>query len=182
MPSGIPRCMGDPILTFPLQGKRQRLSVENRLVTTIDELRTLVGQELGHGGWFEITQGQVDLFAELTGDLQWIHVDPERAEDGPFGGTIAHGFLTLAIRNLLQQDWQGTRVDLQPRMALNYGLNRVRFMSPVRVGKRVRLRTRLLEVQDIEPQVYHILLEFTVEIEGESKPAMVAEKIDRMLF
>ena len=153
--------------------------IDSRTVETVDELKTLVGQELGVGEWFEITQERVDAFAEVTGDHQWIHVDAERAASTPFGGTIAHGFLTLSLLPLLRRDWQGVRVDLHPKMSINYGLNRVRFISPVRVGKRIRLRTRLLNVEDVAPNVYQVIYQQTVEIEGEERPAMVAESIGR---
>lgn len=155
---------------------------EERAVTTIDELKGLVGQELGVGGWFQITQERVDAFAEATGDHQWIHVDREKAAASPFGGTIAHGYLTLSMQGLLAQDWQGVRIQLGNQMTINYGLNRVRFISPVRVGKRVRLRNKLLEVVDMAPGIHHLVIEQTVEIEGEPKPAMVAESIRRLVF
>ena len=155
---------------------------ENRTVTTIDELKALAGQELGHGEWFEVTQERVNAFAEVTGDHQWIHVDTARAAASPFGGTIAHGYLTLAIQGLLNQGWQGVRLDLGQRMTINYGLNRVRFISPVRVGKRIRLRSKLQQVEEPSPGVYHLMVEQTVEIEGEDRPAMVAETIRRVVF
>src|SRR5918911_631509 len=101
-----------------------------RTIATIDELRELVGSELGYGDWFEVTQDRVDAFADVTGDHQWIHVDPERAAKTPFGGTIAHGFLTLSLLPLLrQQPWHGLKVDLHAKMGINYGLNRVRFIT-----------------------------------------------------
>jgi acyl dehydratase len=149
-------------------------------IETIDELKELVGQELGVGGWFEITQERVDAFAEVTGDHQWIHVDPARAASTPFGGTIAHGLLTLSIQSLLRREWEGVHVDLHPKMGINYGLNRVRFISPVRVGKRVRLRTKLLTVDEAGPDAYQMTYQQTVEIEGGERPAMVAETIVRL--
>ncbi len=150
-----------------------------RTVTTIDELKTLVGQELGVGPWLEMTQERVDAFADVTGDYQYIHVDPERAAKTPFGGTIAHGFLTLSLLPLLGREREGIRVDLRPKMGLNYGLNRVRFVAPVCVGNRIRLRTRLLAVDEVAPSVYQLTQQQTVEIEGEARPAMVAESIGR---
>jgi acyl dehydratase len=155
---------------------------ENRAVTTIDELKALIGQELGQGEWFQVTQERVNAFAEVTGDHQWIHVDTARAAASPFGGTIAHGYLTLAIQGLLNQGWQGVRLDLGQKMTINYGLNRVRFISPVRVGKRIRLRSKLLQVAAPSPGVYHLTVEQTVDIEGEDRPAMVAETIRRVVF
>ncbi|MSQ10894.1 MAG: MaoC family dehydratase [Dehalococcoidia bacterium] len=155
---------------------------DNRTVTTIDELKTLTGQTLGHGAWFEITQERVDAFAEVTGDHQWIHVDAERAAAAPFGGTIAHGYLTLSIQSLLNRDWEGPRIDLGQTMTINYGLNRVRFITPVRVGKRIRMHNKLLGVQDVSPGIHHIVMEHTVEIEDGARPAMVAESIRRVLL
>ncbi len=154
----------------------------NRTVTTIDEVKALVGQDLGRGAWFEVTQERVDAFAEVTGDHQWIHVDRERAAASPFGGTIAHGHLTLSIQSLLTRDWEGVRIDLHPQMSINYGLNRVRFIAPVRVGKRIRLHNKLVAVTDVAPNIHHLIVEQTVEIEGEAKPAMVAESIRRVVL
>lgn len=148
-------------------------------VETVEELSALVGQELGVGPWLQVTQERVDRFADVTGDHQFIHVDPERAAATPFGGTIAHGYLTLSLLPLLGRDRVGVSVDLHPRMAVNYGLNRVRFITPVRVGSRIRLHTRLLAVDDVSPNVYQITYQQSVEIEGEDRPAMVAESLAR---
>jgi acyl dehydratase len=150
-----------------------------RTIETIEELKELVGQELGVGGWVEITQERVNAFADVTGDHQWIHVDTERAAKTPFGGTIAHGFLTLSLLPMLRREWEGIKVDLHAKMGINYGLNRVRFISPVRVGKRIRLRSKLLDVADVAPNVYQMTYQQTVEIEGEERPAMVAETLGR---
>jgi acyl dehydratase len=150
-----------------------------RTVTTIDELSELVGQELTVGPWLEITQERINAFADVTGDHQWIHVDEQRAKEGPFGATIAHGFLTLSLIPTLQRDAEGTKVDLPRKMGVNYGLNRVRFPAPVRVGKRIRSRTRLLSLEQVATDVYQMVNQVTVEIEGESKPAMVAETVTR---
>jgi acyl dehydratase len=150
-----------------------------RTVETIEDLKALVGQELGTGPWLEVTQERVNAFADVTGDHQYIHVDPARAAVTPFGGTIAHGFLTLSLLPLLGRERDGVRIDLRPRMGVNYGLNRVRFVAPVRVGTRIRLRTVLLTVDEVEPKVYQMTYRQTVEIEGEARPAMVAETIGR---
>lgn len=150
-----------------------------RIVETVEALKGLVGRELGVGPWLEITQERVNAFADVTGDHQYIHVDPVRAAATPFGGTIAHGFLTLSLLPLLGRERDGIRVDLHPRMGVNYGLNRVRFVAPVRVGKRVRLRTTLVAVDEVAPKVYQLTQQQTVEIEGEARPAMVAETIGR---
>jgi len=154
--------------------------VATKTVETIDDLKALVGEEVGVGGWVEIKQEQVDAFADLTGDHQWIHVDRERAKASDLGGTIAHGFMTLSIMPLLrQQEWQGVTMNLKPKMGLNYGMNRVRFISPVHVGKRIRLRTKLLRVDEVQPNIYQTTYEQTIEIEGQERPAMVAETLGR---
>src|SRR5438874_12816274 len=151
-----------------------------RSVETIDELKTLIGQELSIGEWLEMTQDRVNAFADITGDHYFIHVEPERAKQTPLGGPIAHGFLTLSLLPLLGRDRQGVRIDLHQRLMLNYGLNKVRFISPVRVGSRIRLTTALVGVDEIEPSVYTLTQRQTVEIEGEAKPAMVADSLVRM--
>ncbi len=153
--------------------------VQTRTIETVEELKKLVGQELGAGDWVEITQERVNAFADVTGDHQWIHVDTERAAKSQLGGTIAHGFLTLSLLPVLRQAWQGVKVDLRAKMGINYGLNRVRFISPVHVGKRIRLRTKLLGVDDVAPDIYQMTYQQTIEIEGEERPAMVAETIGR---
>jgi acyl dehydratase len=151
-------------------------------VETIEELRALVGQELGVGAWLEITQERVNQFADVTGDHQWIHVDVERAKASPLGGPIAHGFLTLSLIPLLGQDREGVKVNLAYKQVLNYGLNRVRFISPVKVGARVRMRTTLQAVEEVGPGAYQITNVQTIEIEGGARPAMVAESLVRFYF
>lgn len=159
-------------------------------IGTVDDLRTLIGTEMGVGPWVEITQERVDAFADLTGDHQYIHVDPERARQTRFGGTIAHGYLTLSLLPLLGQGRQGPRINLGGRMAVNYGLNRVRFPGPVPVGKRVRLRTKLLNVEEVKPgegpegkpEAVQLTFEQTVEVEGAARPGMVAETLSRIYF
>jgi len=144
-------------------------------VSGIEGIRALAGQEWGPGDWLEITQERVNQFADATEDHQWIHVDVERAKTGPFKATIAHGFLTLSLVFAL------TRSDQQiedVRMAINYGLNRVRFPAPVRVGDRIRARTKNLSVEDVEGGV-QVVNQITVEIEGQEKPACVAEVVGR---
>jgi acyl dehydratase len=141
-----------------------------------EELESLVGEELGASDWQEITQERVNAFADVTGDHQWIHVDPERAASGPFGGTIAHGYLTLSLLPALMSEvWRVEGV----RMSINYGLNRVRFPSPVRVGSRVRVVGRLKEISPVDGGVQGVV-EATVEIEGGAKPAAVAETVFRL--
>ena len=148
-----------------------------RVFTSLDEVSEAAGQELGTSEWVEIDQQRVDTFADATGDHQWIHVDVERAKDGPFGGTIAHGYLTLSM-----VPWLGSQVFAldTPGAKLNYGVNKVRFPNPVRVGKRVRAHVAMGEVTDI-PAGKQITLRYTIEIEDEAKPACVAETVVLLL-
>jgi acyl dehydratase len=139
-----------------------------------------VGQELGVGEWLEITQERVDQFAEATEDRQWIHVDPERAKDGPYGGTIAHGFLTLSLALWLARGLSPRPAGI--KLTVNYGLNRVRFPAPVPVGSRVRARVRNLSVEQVAENAVHVINQITVEVEGGAKPACVAEVIARHTF
>lgn len=150
-----------------------------RVIKGLEELRTLVGQRIGTSDWFEITQERVNAFAEGTDDFQWIHCDPERAKaESPYGTTVAHGFLTLALCISLSQK---IYVIEGLRMVLNYGLNRVRFPNPVPVGSRVRMTTDLLELKDTRGSV-QMTCKQTFEVEGTGKPACVAETIVRLFF
>ena len=155
---------------------------EGKVITSVDELKQLVGTETRVGDWHTVTQEEINAFAEATGDHQWIHVDPERAKNGPFGGTIAHGFWTLSAAPFILRGGEGIQVRLPSRMGINYGLNRVRFISPVHVGKRIRGHSKLLSVEEVQPGVIQQISELTVEIEGEAKPAMVAESITRTIL
>lgn len=149
-----------------------------RVFTSPTEVREALGAELGTSDWLTITQEQVNKFADATLDHQWIHVDAERAEQGPFGGTIAHGFLTLSLLSALNaQTYRFENV----KMGINYGLNKVRFPNPVRVGARVRSHTRLAEITEIDGGL-QLTVESTVEIEGADKPACVAQGLTRVLF
>ncbi|MEO5732777.1 MAG: MaoC family dehydratase [Rubrivivax sp.] len=141
----------------------------------LDDLRPLVGQELGCSDWITVDQSRIDRFAEATGDHQWIHVDPARAQAGPFGATVAHGFLTLSLLPMLFE--QGFSIG-DVRMGINYGLNRVRFMAPVRVGSRLRGRFKLLAWEPLEGGA-QLVTEATIELEGSAKPACVAEAVSR---
>jgi len=143
---------------------------------TLQELSACVGQNVAVSDWVTITQSQVDQFAEATGDLQWIHIDVERATAGPFGGPIAHGFLTLS---LLPRFFQDAIEVVETRMGVNYGLNRVRFMSPVLVGSRLRAHMKLLSSEPIDDKGVQMVWEVTIELEGASKPACVAESVVR---
>jgi len=145
-------------------------------VVGLSDLAALVGQEVGVSGWLDITQARIDAFADATGDRQWIHVDVERARaETPFGTTIAHGFLTLSLVSALMRD----AVTLDgPRMTLNYGLNRVRFVSPVPAGSRIRARVVLGRCDDVGASV-QATWNVTIEREGGEKPCVVAEWIVR---
>ncbi|PIE32371.1 MAG: dehydratase [Ilumatobacter coccineus] len=146
-----------------------------RVINGPDELRSLVGQHLGYSDYHEITQERVNQFAEATGDFQWIHVDVDKATAGPFGGPVAHGYLTLSLGPALYPDivaFEGFS------MAVNYGTNKVRFPSPVMVGSRLRLGIELLEVVDV-PGGIQATMKFVFECEGASKPSCVAEIVFR---
>ncbi len=154
----------------------------NVTVTSVEALKELVEREIGVSDWLEITQERVDLFADATGDHQYIHVDPERAAQTFFGGTIAHGYLTLSLLPELNKSRTGVQIDLGGRMSVNYGVNKVRFPAPVRVGKRIRARSKLMDVQEIGDEAVQMTYQQTIEIEGEDKPACVAETIGRVYF
>jgi acyl dehydratase len=143
---------------------------------TLAELAACVGQEVAVSDWITITQEQVNQFAEATGDHQWIHTDPERAKAGPFGAPIAHGFLTLS---LLPVFFESTFKVVETRMGVNYGLNKVRFTSPVPVGSRLRARMTLLEAKPIENAGMQMAWAVAVEREGSDKPVCVAESLAR---
>jgi acyl dehydratase len=141
----------------------------------IEGLKGVVGEHLGYSEWHQVTQEQVNLFADATGDHQWIHVDIERAKAGPFGGPIAHGYLTLSLApTLLEEILRVTGI----AMGINYGLNKLRFPSPVPVGSKVRAGATLAHVEDVAGGV-QVTLAVTFEIEGGTKPACVAEILFR---
>ncbi len=139
------------------------------------ELQPLVGQEIGTSDWLVVDQARIDLFAQATGDHQWIHVDPERAGAGPFGGTVAHGFLTLS---LVPQLFGSAFVIDDVTMGVNYGLNRVRFANPVRAGRQVRGHFKLTAYEPL-PGGAQLTVLATIEVEGEAKPACIAETVSR---
>jgi acyl dehydratase len=144
-----------------------------RVFDDLGALRQASGQHLGYSEWHVVSQEQVDRFADATGDHQWIHVDPERAAAGPFGGTILHGYLTLAlVPRLGAEIW---RVD-GLALGINYGCNKVRFPSPARVGSRLRAGAELVSVADV-PQGVQVVMRYVVEAEGSEKPACVAETV-----
>lgn len=140
------------------------------------EVLASIGQEVAVSDWITITQAQIQMFADATGDQQWIHTDPERAAQGPFGVPIAHGFLTLS---LLPQFFEGTFKIEGAKMGVNYGLNRVRFMAPVPVNSRLRARMTLQAAERIEPAGVQMTWLVTVEREGSDKPVCVAESLAR---
>jgi acyl dehydratase len=145
------------------------------IINGIEELKSKVGDHVGYSDWHEVTQEQVNLFADATGDHQWIHVDVERAKAGPFGAPIAHGYLTLSLTPVLLAEVMAvTGVS----MGVNYGLNKLRFPSPVPVGSKLRAGAKLLEVTDVSGGV-QVAIEVTFEIEGGTKPVCVAEVLFR---
>ncbi|HZQ73401.1 MAG TPA: MaoC family dehydratase [Burkholderiales bacterium] len=148
-------------------------------MSTIRELESRVGEEVGVSPWVEITQERIDAFARAIEDFQWIHVDKARAKNSPFGGTIAHGFLTLSLLSHLSES---TFSFSDRKMGVNYGLNRVRFTSPVPSGSRVRARFTLARFEHIETSGVQVTWNVTIEREGAAKPALVAEWIGRHYY
>jgi len=146
-----------------------------RHIPKLQDLQALVGQEIGVSDWITVSQQRIHQFAEATGDHQWIHVDPERAAQGPFGGPIAHGFLTLSLLPVLFET--GFTVD-DVRMGVNYGLNKVRFPAPVPAGSRLRGHFKLLSYDEIAGGA-QLTVEVTMELEGSAKPVCVAESVSR---
>ena len=139
----------------------------------VSELTSYIGKDLGHSEWLQINQERVNQFAECTGDHQFIHIDEEKAKQTPFGGTIAHGFLSLSLLPVLSAE-----IALRPeglKMAVNYGLDSLRFIQPVRVGSRVRLHSEVLDVTEKKPGQWLVKARSTLEIEGVDKPAFIAE-------
>ena len=145
------------------------------VIVELDEMRAKVGSHLGYSSWHTVTQEKVNLFADATGDHQWIHVDPARAKAGPFGTTIAHGYFTLSLGPVLLAEIVAVE---GPRFGVNYGLNRVRFPAPVPVGSRLRLGATLHSLEDVEGGI-QVTMKLTFEVEGSSKPSCVADAIFR---
>ena len=149
-------------------------------LSSLDEIRARIGEEIGVSSWFAINQARIDAFAEVTEDRQFIHVDPAAAAATPFGGTVAHGFLTLSLLSQM-----ASAIMMMPkgaRMAVNYGLERVRFIQPVRAGSRVRGRFTLVSADEKRPGQLQFLHRVTVEIDGEEKPALTAEWIGQVFI
>lgn len=152
-----------------------------RTIRSYEDMREAVGLDLGASGWLQIDQKQVDLFGEAVDDLQWIHCDPERAKrESPFGATIVHGMLQLALLSKLRGSIESVRFEIPARMGVFYGVDRVRFVSPVLVGSRVRVRLKIKEARLVDPKVIHVVYEHVLEVEGQDKPALVAETINRI--
>ncbi len=148
-----------------------------REITSVEELRSLAGREVAISDWFEVTQDRINLFADATGDHQWIHVDVERARaESPYGATIAHGFLTLSLLSQLMP--QTVKIKIPIKMGVNYGLNKVRFPSAVPAGSKIRARAVLQSVEDVEGG-HQLVWSLTVEREGSEKPCCVAEWLVR---
>ena len=143
-------------------------------VVSADQLKDFIGKEVGVTEWFEIDQDRINKFADATGDHQYIHVDPERAAQTPFGTTIAHGFLTLSLMSMLSGKGGGIKLK-DSVMGINYGLDKVRFISPVKVNSKIRARFELASAEEKKPNHYLLKHNVTVEIEGEQKPALIAE-------
>jgi len=150
-----------------------RLENMSNIVST-DQLNDFIGKEVGITDWFEVDQERINNFAEATGDFQYIHVDEERAAQTPFGATIAHGFLTLSLLSKLSQMGGGLKLD-NSVMGINYGLDKVRFINPVKVDSKIRARFELVSAEEKKPKHYLLKHNVTVEIEGEEKPALIAE-------
>ncbi|HZA09312.1 MaoC family dehydratase [Mycobacterium sp.] len=151
-----------------------------KVIKSIDDAVANVGQELGVGDWLQIDQNRINAFADVTGDHQWIHVDPERAKtESPYGTTIAHGFLTLSLIPALAKD--NMRVE-NAKMAINYGLNKVRFVAAAPVDARIRARSELIDANKVDDSVVNLIVRHTVELDGSDKPAAVAEAIVRIIF
>jgi acyl dehydratase len=148
-----------------------------RVFNGVDELKAAIGEPLGSSDWLTVEQKQIDTFADATGDHQWIHVDAEKAKGGPFGTTIAHGFLTLSLAPVF--GWQVYRVE-NVKMGINYGLNKVRFTSPVPVGSRLRGSYQFVDVSETKDGAVQVTTAVTVEIEGSERPACVAETVVRL--
>ncbi|HUG08232.1 MAG TPA: MaoC family dehydratase [Acidimicrobiia bacterium] len=148
------------------------------VVGSIDDVHALIGQDLGTSGWFELAQEDIDAFADLTGDDQWIHTDPERAATGPFGTTIAHGYLTLSLLLPLLEE---VLIVENRTSSINYGLDRVRFPAPVPSGSRIRMSATLAEATDIESGV-QVKIDCVFEVDGQERPACVARAVLRHHF
>ena len=143
-------------------------------VVSVDQLKNYIGKEVGITEWLEIDQERINKFADATGDHQYIHVDPERAAQTPFGTTIAHGFLTLSLMSMFSSMNGGIKLE-NAVMGINYGLDKVRFINPVKVGSKIRARFELISAEEKKPNHYLMKHNVTIDIDGEEKPALIAE-------
>ena len=143
-------------------------------VISVDQLENYIGQEVGITEWLEIDQERINKFADATGDHQYIHVDPERAAQTPFGTTIAHGFLTLSLMSMFRSMNGDIKLE-NAVMGINYGLDKVRFINPVKVGNKIRARFELISAEEKKPNHYLMKHNVTIDIDGEEKPALIAE-------
>lgn len=143
-------------------------------IVSVDQLDEYIGKEVGVTDWLTIDQDRINKFADATGDHQYIHVDPKRAAETPFGTTIAHGFLTLSLMSMLSSQNGGIKLD-NAVMGINYGLDKVRFISPVKVGSNIRARFELVSADEKKPNHYLLKHNVTIDIEGEEKPALIAQ-------
>jgi acyl dehydratase len=151
-----------------------------RIISSVEEAVGAVGEQFGVSDWITVDQDRIDAFADATGDHQWIHVDVDRARtESPYNSTIAHGFLTMSLIPALSK--ANYRVE-NAKMGINYGLNRARFLAPVRAGSRVRVRSELVDVKKVDNTTVDLIVRHTVELDGSEKPAAVAELIARMVF
>ena len=151
-----------------------------KVITSIDDAVATVGQELGVSDWKEIDQDRINKFADVTEDHQWIHIDVDRARtESPYGTTIAHGFLTLSMIPALSKD---NFTVANAKMAINYGLNKVRFLAPVPAGGRIRVRSELADASKVNDSTVNLTVLHTIELDGSDKPAAIAESIVRVLF
>jgi acyl dehydratase len=150
-----------------------------KVIRSIDEAFELVGEELGVTDWLVVDQERIDAFGTTTLDRQWIHIDVDKAKDGPYGATIAHGFLTLS---LIPGMSKANYLVENAKMGINYGLNKVRFLSPVKVDSRIRLRSELVDAARVDDSTVNLTVRHTMEIEGVDKPAAVADLIARYVF
>ncbi len=166
------------------QKKADWLAENEQLKTAFETLKLTVGEETFVGDWYTVDQAGIDQFADATGDQQWIHVNPEKAQqDSPYKSTIAHGFLTLSLIPMLTNTVTGEKTKkYNAKMVVNYGLNKVRFPYPVKAGKRVRARSRLMNVNVVSKSTLELVREINVEVEGLRRPACVAETVIRLYF
>lgn len=154
--------------------------METRLLKTVEDVIAAIGTEIGVSDWLRIEQSRVDAFAKVVDDFQWIHCDPVRAAtESPFGGTIAHGALTLSLVSTMREQLRGARIVLNARMGVLYGYNKVRFVSPVPVGSQIRLRQKLADARMVDDATFEMLFNETVEIDGQPRPALIVEAINR---